>query len=80
MQAKKGTLQGDDNATTNGNNIKPSMCKDKLSSKDSGVLEYDAVSCMPEPLKKQVPFSQHSITLQKTRILSNTAVRTSIFQ
>jgi hypothetical protein len=81
MQAKKGTLQGDDNATANGNNIKPSTCKTKFLSKDSGVLEYDAVSCMPAPLKQQVPPSQHSVTLQKTpRILSNTAVRTSILQ
>ena len=44
MQAKKGTLQGDDNATANGNSTKPSTCKTKLLSKDSGVLEYDAVS------------------------------------
>ena len=27
MQAKKGTLQADDNATTTGKIIKPSMCK-----------------------------------------------------
>jgi len=27
MQAKKGTLQADDNATTTGKSIKPSMCK-----------------------------------------------------
>jgi hypothetical protein len=27
MQAKKGTLQGDDNGTTNGKIIKPSMYK-----------------------------------------------------
>jgi hypothetical protein len=44
MQAKKGTLQGDENATTNGTSKKPSMCKNKLSSKDSGFLGYHAVS------------------------------------
>ena len=27
MQAKKGTLQADDNATTTGKSIKPSTCK-----------------------------------------------------
>ena len=27
MQAKKGTLQGDENATNNGKSVKPSMCK-----------------------------------------------------
>jgi len=27
MQAKKGTLQADDSATTTGKSIKPSMCK-----------------------------------------------------
>ena len=33
MQAKKGTLQGDENATTNGNSVKPSKCKNKHLSK-----------------------------------------------
>jgi hypothetical protein len=56
------------------------MCKNKLPSKDSGVLGCDAVTWVTVPWKHQEPLSRHSVTFLKTQILSNTAVRTSNLQ
>jgi hypothetical protein len=56
------------------------MCKNKLSSKDSGFLGYHAVSWVTVVWKHQEPLSRHSVTFQKTQILSNMAVKTSSLQ
>jgi len=63
MQAKKGTLQTDDDTATTGKNIKPSMCKNISFPMDSGVPEYDALSWVTVCLKHQEPLSQQNFTL-----------------
>ena len=65
MQAKKGTLHADDNATTTGKTIKPSMCKSNFFMY-SDVPEYNAVSWVTVCLKHQEPLSEHSVTFLKT--------------